>query len=67
MQLTASIRANVFDKIEMRTEGLEYTWAIVHDMIHLLVSSKVFDKAANIVIRMGPNTGWKLEACPKLR
>ena len=30
--------------------------------IHALVSRRVFDKAAKMVIRIGPNRGWKLDA-----
>lgn len=35
--------------------------------IGVLVSKRVFDSAANMVMRIGPNIGWKLDACAKLR
>jgi hypothetical protein len=33
----------------------------------LLVNRRVFERAAKMVIRIGPNSGWKLEACAKLK
>jgi len=33
----------------------------------LLVKRRVFERAAKMVIRIGPNRGWKLEACAKLK
>lgn len=35
--------------------------------VSLLVSRRVLDSAAKMVIRIGPNSGWKLDACAKLR
>lgn len=67
-RLTASILAKVFDRIEIRTViPLYQPFVLRVDVNTLLVSSSVFDKAANIVIRTGPKRGWKLSACAKLR
>jgi len=33
----------------------------------LLVNRSVFERAAKTVMRIGPNKGWKLEACAKLK
>ena len=33
----------------------------------LLVNRSVFDRAAKVVIKIGPNSGWKLEAWAKLK
>ena len=33
----------------------------------LLVKRRVFERAAKMVIRIGPNRGWKLEAWSKLK
>ena len=34
---------------------------------HALVKRRVFDSAANVVMRIGPKMGWKLDACAKLK
>ena len=35
--------------------------------VSILVKSSVLANTANIVIKIGPNTGWKLFACVKLK
>jgi hypothetical protein len=55
--------------MEIKTKALIskrlYIWIEIEP--HALVTSKVFDSAANIVIKIGPKTGWKLFACWKLK
>ena len=49
------------DKMEMRT-GRTVSFLSDSNTKNVLVSSKVLDNAAKMVIRIGPNSGWKLSA-----
>ena len=67
-KLTASIRATVFDRIEIRTvPKKELTEDFARLYSDLLVRRSVFARAANPVINIGPKIGWKLDAWAKLR
>lgn len=64
--LTASIRAKVFDRIEIKTvKNMSPDPRIIR--INALVNNSVLESAAKPVIKIGPNSGWKLLAWPKLR
>ena len=60
--LTASIRANVLDKIEIRTGMCGQRAIVAHQGDYTLVRRRVLDNAANMVMRIGPKMGWKLSA-----
>jgi hypothetical protein len=53
------MRANVLDRIEIRTEKKDLVLLSITVENDALVRSKVFDNAAKPVIRIGPKTGWK--------
>lgn len=62
-ELTSLIRANVLDKIEIKTERiLNEKFNLKHND-NVLVRRRVFERAAKEVIRIGPNSLWKLSAC----
>lgn len=65
---TEPISATVFERIEIKTiQQISVYISTVTSTDHWLVNNKVLDKAANMVMRIGPKRGWKLDACPKLR
>jgi hypothetical protein len=64
---TAPICATVLERIEIKTTKKISAYVLAMNCNHSLVNNKVLDNAANIVMRIGPNKGWKLEACAKLR
>ena len=37
--------------------------SVTDERVHSLVKSRVFDKAANVVMRIGPNVRWNDTAC----
>ena len=65
--LTASMRAKVFESMEIKTAGRVSDGSEFTSGWDLLVRRSVLESAAKQVIRIGPNTGWKLSAWAKLR
>ena len=64
---TISILAAVFERVQIKTITRVSKRKCDIKETSLLVNNNVFDSIAKLGMSIGPNNGWKLFACSKLR